>query len=136
VILAREETPMAERLAGRDQARLVIPDQKPARPTTAPPFSAAKIVRIATSGLPSAEAAKLLDTTATWVRQLARRGELAYLETPLGRLYDREDVLCLAEARRIAQAGRPRRGRRRKPQTPSDQGGEVIGTTAALPVQV
>jgi hypothetical protein len=123
---------MAERQTTGDQARLAIPDQRQVRPATARRLSTAKIVTIATSGIPSSEAAKLLDTTQRWLTELARRGELAHLETPLGRLYDREDVLHLAEARRIAQAGRPRRGRPRKP---SDQDGGVVGTTAALPVQ-
>src|SRR6266536_2906595 len=105
---------MAERRATRDQARLAIPDRMQAQPATDQHLSATKIVTIATSGITSREAAKLLDTTQKWVSELARRGELAHLETPLGRLYDSEDVLRLAEARRIAQAGRPRRGRPRK----------------------
>jgi hypothetical protein len=104
---------MAERRE-EDQARLAVPDRMQPRPAAARRLSKADVVRIATSGIPSSKAAPLLGATTTWVRQLARRGELTYLETPLGRLYDREDVLRLAEARRIAQAGRPRRGRPRK----------------------
>jgi hypothetical protein len=103
-----------ERRAAGDQARLAIRDQGRARPARARRLSAAKIVKIATSGIPSSEAAKLLDTTQKWLSELARRGELACLQTPLGRLYDPGEVLRLAEARRIAQAGRPRRGRPRK----------------------
>jgi len=80
----------------------------------------------------STEAVELLDIRRQWLTKLVQRGLLHPIETPWGRLYDRAEVLQLAEARRIAQAGRPRRGRPRKP---SDQDGEVIGTTAALPGQ-
>ncbi len=83
----------------------------------------------------STEAVELLDIRRQWLTKLVQRGHLRPIETPWGRLYDRAEVLQLAEARRIAQAGRPRRGRPRKPRKPSDQDGEVIGTTAALPVQ-
>jgi hypothetical protein len=80
----------------------------------------------------STEAVELLDIRRQWLTKLVQRGLLHPIETPWGRLYDRAEVLQLAEARRIAQAGRPRRGRPRKP---TDQDGEVIGTTAALPGQ-
>jgi hypothetical protein len=73
-----------------------------------------KIAELATSGITATEAAELLDTTPGWVAKLARRGELTCLRTPFGRLYDRAEIRRLAEARRIAQAGRPRRGRPRK----------------------
>jgi hypothetical protein len=105
---------MAERGATAGQARLAIPECKRARPRKAQRLSAAKIAKIAGGGIPSSEAARLLDTTQPWLAELVRRGDLQALETPLGRLYDRADVLRLAEARRIAQAGRPRRGRPRK----------------------
>ena len=105
---------MAERRATGDQARLAIRARTRARTTTARRLSNTEIVKIAKSGIAAAEAAELLDTTVRWLTELANRGEVACLETALGRLYDREDVLRLAEARRIAQAGRPRKGRPRK----------------------
>jgi hypothetical protein len=80
--------------------------------------------------IPTREACELLDLRKPWLGELVRRGFLHPVETPLGRLFDRDEVLRLAEARRIAQAGRPRRGRPRKE---SDQQQEVIIDTAALP---
>jgi hypothetical protein len=62
----------------------------------------------------STEAVELLDIRRQWLTKLVQRGLLHPIETPWGRLYDRDEVLQLAEARRIAQAGRPRRGRPRK----------------------
>jgi hypothetical protein len=122
---------MAGRQGTGDQARLAIRDHMRAQPATAPQLSEATILKIVTSGIGAVEAAKLLDTTPRWLTELANRGEVACVPTALGRLYDREDVLRLAEARRIAQAGRPRRGRPRKK---IHQTGGVIADPAALPV--
>jgi hypothetical protein len=68
----------------------------------------------------STEAVELLDIRRQWLTKLVQRGLLHPIETPWGRLYDRAEVLQLAEARRVAQAGRPRRGRPRKTD-PRDQ---------------
>jgi hypothetical protein len=105
---------MAERRGIGDQARLAIRDHMRAQRATVPQLSEAQILKIATSGIGAVEAAKLLDTTPRWLTVLANRGEVACLETALGRLYDPDDVQRLAEARRIERAGRPRRGRPRK----------------------
>lgn len=112
-----------------DQARLCVPPE-PKQPAAAP-LSPAKILEIATSGISSKGAAELLGTTQHWVTRLHRRGDLPALETPWGCLYSREDVLRVAEARRIS--GRAKRGP--KPKRRPDLDGEVISTTAALPVQ-
>jgi len=60
--------------------------------------------------VPAREAARILGVTARHVARLAGRGELAYQETPLGRLYDRADL----ERRRARppRRGRPPTGRR------------------------
>ena len=108
---------MAERRATEKQARLAIRDHVQVS-ATAPQLSEATILKIAKSGIGATEAAELLDTTVRWLTELANRGEVACLETALGRLYDRDDVLRLAEARRIERAGRPRRGRPRKSDPP------------------
>jgi hypothetical protein len=54
------------------------------------------------------EASRLLDASVEWVHRLASTGRLETLETPVGRLYSREGVECLAAER----ARRGRRGRR------------------------
>jgi hypothetical protein len=122
---------MDQRPAMGAQARFAMPDPV-ARPRSEDDtLDPVQVAYLATNGIPSSEAAALLELNQPWVAELVRRGQLHPLETPLGRLYDPDEVRQLAHARRIAQAGRPRRGRPRK-QRP-EQSREVVATPTPLP---
>jgi hypothetical protein len=49
-----------------------------------------------------AEAARLLDITTSRIRQLSLSGQLAFEQTPLGRIYARHQIEELAEAKKGA----------------------------------
>ncbi len=123
---------MDERPGTGEQGQLTIPARRVERISPSPLTDPAKIAYLAICGIPSSEAADLLEINQPWLAELVRRGELSALETPLGRLYDRDEVLQLREARRIAQAGGRRRGRPRKPRP--NRTGEVTAAPEALPV--
>jgi hypothetical protein len=53
--------------------------------------------------LTRAQVAQRLGVSPERIRQLTVSGQLRYIQTPLGRLYDPADVLCLADQRRRAQ---------------------------------
>jgi hypothetical protein len=125
---------MGSRPGTGSPAQLAIADLAP--PPTGPGHAeqataSSHLANLALSGrIPTREACRLLDLRKPWLGELVRRGQLHPVETPLGRLFDRQEVEQLAEARRIAQAGRPRRGRPRKHH---NEGEEVIGAPTALP---
>jgi excisionase family DNA binding protein len=59
--------------------------------------------------LTASQAARLLGLSSERVRQLARQGRLKGHDTPLGRLYDRDDVEALKRERELSRAARPDR---------------------------
>lgn len=56
--------------------------------------------------LTTSEAARCLGLSAERVRQLVRAGQLRAVETPLGRLFPRDEVERLAALRRQREAAR------------------------------
>jgi hypothetical protein len=62
--------------------------------------------------LRTGEVADVLGVTPQWVMELARRGDIDHEQTPLGRLYDPEEI------RRVADERDRRLGRRSRPAPP------------------
>jgi hypothetical protein len=58
--------------------------------------------------LTTSEAARAIGCSSVWVAGLAKNGRLAYVATPLGRLFAAADVAEFAAARRATEGGRHR----------------------------
>jgi predicted site-specific integrase-resolvase len=56
-------------------------------------------VPVLTGHIPTGQAARVLGVSQTWVNVLCKAGRLRYVETPLGKLVDRESVEALARKR-------------------------------------
>ncbi len=52
--------------------------------------------------LATSDVARILHVSADRVRQLARRGQLSFTETPYGRLFDRAEVEAFRDRRRLS----------------------------------
>jgi predicted site-specific integrase-resolvase len=57
------------------------------------------IATVLAGHLSTVEAARVLGVSQTWVNVFCKAGRLRYVETPLGKLVDRESVEALARKR-------------------------------------